>query len=370
MRIAHVLFATAHGPLTYQDLSAGGRGVTGSEQAMLNLAKEQAAQGNHVLCYLPTATPGIDQGVEMLDFDSAWPRLRRLDTADVVISWLSADALRNLNPKQLRIHAIQINDWMINGYEFEKYVDVFVGCSKAHRDHLKSLTRAGAPVDGIWEVIPNGTLFSQVEERTRKPHKCVYMSSPDRGLHWLLAMWPEILFAYPDAELHVFYEVQKWLDHARLLNSEVGHRSQYVMSRMHKFKNMNVQLHGGVPPLLLGQELAGFDVMLYPCDTITFTEGFSVSVLDACATGVVPVITDCDALGELYGDSGAIVVPRGNGVRWTDNYVEAAIRVLGESDRHERRQRLRAFAQGFNWTRVAGLWSEVIDRYWKEKKNG
>lgn len=359
MKICHVLRETAHGPLTYRDLSSGGRGVTGSEQAMLYLAKAQAAAGHHVLIYLPTDTPGHDGGVQLLDSRSAWPRFRRLDGADVVISWTTADPLRNLNPSTLRIHSLQINDWLTNGFEYEKSVDVFVAVSEAHKAHL--LGEIGAPT-GEWEIVPNGTaLVPAVGERM--PRRCVYLSSPDRGLHWILAMWPEIRFAFPDAELHVYYEIQQWLNNAVLLNSEVGNRAMYVVNKINDLKNHGVVLHGAVPPEQLASELAKSDVMLYPCDPIKFTEGFGVAVLDACRAGVVPVITDADALGEIYGMSGAVVVSRNGDRRWTDCFLEASLRLLGsEEEKAERRKSVQMFSKKYLWEEVATMWQSMITR--------
>src|SRR3990167_5364198 len=270
MKIIHVVQAVAHGNISYADIASGGRGVTGSEQAMLYLARAQAKKGHQVIVYLPTERDSFQEGVELLNINAYWPRIRRADNADVVISWLSADALRNISPKALRIYSYQINDHMMNGFGYEKQVDLFVAVSEAHKKHL--LTEPGAPPEGSrWAVIPNGVdnaRFAKVLERV--PKRCAYLSSPDRGLHWALAMWPEIRFAHPTAELHIFYEVQKWLDNGRLLNSEIGLRSHYVVNKINALRAHGVILHGAVPPDRLADELLRSDIMIYPCDPIRF----------------------------------------------------------------------------------------------------
>ena len=150
MKIAHVLIETAHGPLSYGDLASGGRGVTGSEQAMLYLAKAQAAAGHQVLCYMPTESAGFDGGVELLDVRTAWPRLRRMDGVDVAIAWLTADPLRQISDRVLRVHSLQINDWMLCGYGFNQFVDRYVMVSEAHRRHLWGEMGAPAEQDRLW----------------------------------------------------------------------------------------------------------------------------------------------------------------------------------------------------------------------------
>ncbi|MDZ4262018.1 MAG: glycosyltransferase family 4 protein [Pseudomonadota bacterium] len=371
MKITHVLMETAHGPLNYADMASGGRGVTGSEQAMLYLAKAQAEQGNKVVCYLPTEAPGFQNGVEMLDVRTAWPRLRRADSADVVISWLTADPLRHLGPKPLKIHSLQINDWMLCGYGYEKHVDVFVACSNAHKGWLMNELGNPGP-SAVWEIIPNGTDCSRfMGSPKRIKRSCVYFSSPDRGLHWALAMWPEIRFAFPDAELHVYYEVQKWIDNAMLLNSEVGNRAKYVVAKSTPLAKHGVTFHGALPITQLAQELLVADVMIYPCDTIRATEGFGVAILDACAAGVVPVITDADALGEIYNESGAIVVPLGDHRRWVDAYLEQVLQLLGNQEEIEtRRAKVQEFAKQYDWKNVAGMWQSMIERKLEKKRRG
>ena len=369
MKVVHVLLDTAHGPLTYQDLAAGGRGVTGSEQALLYLARAQAQAGHQVSVYLPTDTPGFQEGLELLDVRTAWPRLRRLDFADVVVAWLSADPLRIAPPTALRVHSLQINDFLLCGAGYEQFVDVYVCVSETHRAHL--WTEANHPVGSApVEIIPNGVDLGRFGGRAeRTPRRCVYLSSPDRGLHWLLALWPEVRFAYPDAELHVFYEVQRWLDQAVLLNSEVGLRARYVVRRTNDLARHGVLFRGPLSPEVLAQDLLQAEVLLYPCDTVRYTEGFGVAVLEACAAGVVPVITDCDALGEVYGESGALLVPRGDGGRWTDTYLEAVLKLLGApSEIEHRRERVQAFATTYDWRRVAEQWSDMIHRRTEEKR--
>ena len=364
LRIVHALLETAHGPLGYSDLTAGGRGVTGSEQTMLYLARAQAQRGHSVVMYLPTDKPGYEHGVEILDVRASWPRLRRIDGADVVISWLSADPLRFAGPKALKIHSLQINDWMLCGADYHKHVDVFVACSQAHKEHL--LREGGhPPLDYPFEVIPNGTDIARFSTSLqRKPRRCVYLSSPDRGLHWLIAMWPEIRFAYPDAELHIYYEVQKWLDGAILLTSEIGNRARYVINHIQGIAKHAGVMHGAVPPENLAHGLASCDVMLYPADTIRFTEGFGVAVLEACAAGVVPIITDADALGEVYQKSGAIIIPRGPDRRWTDRFLDTVLTVFKDRDALEAlRPFVRNFAAQYDWSHVADLWDAMFMKY-------
>lgn len=369
MKIVHIMQSTAHGALSYSDLVSGGRGVTGSEQAMLYLAKTQADQKHQVTCYIPTDTPGFQNGVDVIDVRRTWPRLRRMDTADVVVSWLSSDLLRGLSDKQLRITNLQINDWMMNSNGYEEWVDVFVVCTASHKAHL--WTEPLHPKDTAnVEIIPNGVDNARFAGTpNRKIRKCVYLSSPDRGLHWLVAMWPEIRFAFPDAELHVFYEVQKWLDTAILLNNDVSLRARYVCDRGNVLGSHGLYLRGAMSPTQLAQELLTADVMLYPCDPVRYTEGFGVAVLDSCAAGVIPIISNADAFGEVYGveGSGVYVVPKSNDRKWLDDFLELSLTVMGSSmeQKEDNRKTVQTFAHQYDWTKIGVMWDNLFERYKK-----
>ena len=120
---------------------------------------------------------------------------------------------------------------------------------------------------------------------------------------------------------------------------------------------------GAKAPTALAQELLACDLMLYPCDPVRFTEGFGVAVLEACAAGVVPVMTDADAFGEIYSGSGAVMVPRGIGAQWTDQFLETVLQLFDRREEIEqRRLQVQAFAVGDGWKTVVGQWDDMIQR--------
>lgn len=365
MKIVHVLLNTAHGPLSYIDLRSGIRGVTGSEQAMLYLAREQSRLGHDVVVYLPTKNPGkTEEGVRLFEVARAWPRFREADDCDVMISWLSCDPLRHAPQHALRICNIQINDWLPTADGFEAFTDLFVSASEAHWDSLMRNPH-GPKTDVPHVAMPNGTAMGSLPEVGRIKHRFVYLSSPDRGLHWALYLWPEIRQALPGAELHIFYEITKWLD-AGYLGNEVGNRARYIVDRFNALRGHGVVPRGALPPVELEREMMQAELQLYPCDPVIFTEGFGVAVLDSCATGVVPVITDADALGEVYAKSGAILVQRTGGAAWTEQYLEHVIRVATDPrELTDRRKLVQEFSDQYKWPALAQRWENVVRNHAK-----
>jgi len=365
-KFVHVLGSTAHGTLGPADILTGNRGVTGSEQALLFLARESAKRNHRVVVYLPTEKETVESGVCYLDYRKEYPRLREMDTADVVVSWLSADHLLRCRPEQLRVHSIQINDWLMNSNRDRHYphVDVFVCVSQAQSEWLWKAHDAPYARDRI-EIVPNGVDVARfAREMRRTARRCVYSSSPDRGLHWLLYLWPEIRLHYPDATLHVYYEVEQWVSACQGLANEVGQRARYVQRRLSVLQGHGVILCGAVSPMAVADALLQSDLFLYPCDPVSPTEGFSNSTLEAHAAGCVPIITDADALGSIYKESGCLMVPRGEGREWIDEYLATVLQAMGRpaDDCVEQRRACRRFAERYDWSYVADAFHAMVEQ--------
>lgn len=367
MRIVHILIVCAHGGLCPRYLTEGNRGVTGSEQAMIYLARESARRGHRAIVYAPGAEEGLYDGVTWLDLDKAYPRLSELDGADVVVSWLTADPLQRCRPEQLRVHSIQINDWQMGNDRSPDYahVDVFQCVSQAQSDWLWRAEGHPAERDRI-EIVPNGVDVSRFAfRRERRRRHIIYCSSPDRGLHWLLYLWPEIRRAFPDARLSVFYEVQRWIQGVRNLAMKIGLRARYIEQALARLEGHGVYEEGAVPPVQIAEALLGAEILAYPCDPVSSTEGFSSSTLEACTAGCVPIITDADALGEVYKHSGALLVRHGPDASWVEVYRDSLLHLLSnqaEAEVAERRQRCEAFGRSLSWEIVGERWHQMIER--------
>jgi glycosyltransferase involved in cell wall biosynthesis len=369
-KIVHLMHFVAHGRLEKEHVSSGSRGVTGSEQALMAFAETAAEAGHRVVVYVPTSEDFLHNGVWYKDLFSRYPRLDDLDDADCVVAWLSGDPLVRVSPRALRVMVLQINDWSMctTSDPLFPHVDRFVIQSQPHVESL--WTKSLHPVDrDRVVVIPNGVRMDRfVGIRPRVRHRIIACSSPDRGLHWMLYLWPQIRHAVPDATLHIFYEVRKWIQSVETHANEIGQRGRYMAEKLPLLESHGVVLRGAVSPAEIAQELLRSDVMAYPCDPVSFTEGFSCSTMEACAAGTVPIITNADALGEIYRDSGAIIVPRGSGSGWIEQYRDHLIRALQCQDDpadavafEDRRKQCRQFAANFDYSIVGKQFQEMLD---------
>jgi glycosyltransferase involved in cell wall biosynthesis len=132
------------------------------------------------------------------------------------------------------------------------------------------------------------------------------------------------------------------------------------------------QLHG-VPEAALSMTYSAFDVNV----TTTQGEGFGLTTLEASACGIPAIVPNWSALGEIYADGGALLVPCTSYVH-TPNHVNAVggmadrEKWIGCLDRTYREPALReklgaegielANRQCYRWPEIGALYGSVIDQ--------
>ena len=306
MRIAFLYggFSLGQRPFNFDDLYGDARGLTGSELSCLEYAKAMAARGHEVKLVVGQAMEPRRIGeldVQQLDDP------RCTDGYDVVYSWNEPNLLSEVAPSALRVVNQQLNDFAYCNPGWEEWADLITSPS-AH--HLAFLQKQ-APKVKAWEVVANGCDPTMYREGRRVPGRVVWASSADRGLHRLLEMWPDIKRAVPHATLKCFYNFQPApFDHLEAPGPnvhpdllEIAQRKRYIRYAMGKLsgERWGVEHVGSVSRERMRAEFEKGEVLAYPCDTIRYTEGFSVTTMEACASGCLPIITDVDALGQIYG---------------------------------------------------------------------
>jgi glycosyltransferase involved in cell wall biosynthesis len=180
------------------------------------------------------------------------------------------------------------------------------------------------------------------------PGRVVHCSSPDRGLHHLLGAWPEIRRAVPHATLHVFYRLGPWLrgfDQTPYFPpiEPLRARANYVEECLRRFQElggMGVTLRDAVSRETIEREMAQAEVSANPCDTTTWSEGFSCAILEACAARACPIISDCDALGEVYATLSPVPREPGWVKAWTARVIVALTTPAVRDEQNERAYKL------------------------------
>lgn len=300
-----------------------GKTIGGGEEAALRAASELSALGHEVTlwwCGLPGKWRGVEFRSTYCDLHS---HLRSIDY-DAVVSFSDLRALE-WAPKSAhgrRFFAQQLNDlWNIGdwsavdciispsdnhgrqlnywGWRKKPYAVVHNGCDvEVYRSPFGWMPRDETPRG--WHEGPSEGIGAFPPWDSR-PLNVGYWSSPDRGLHHLLRAWPEVVKAEPRARLHVFYEIDKYLQLVANAVGEYGSRASELFPLLTLAKqDKTITFHGQVPRLKLAETQLQCRVMCYPLDPSAYVEGFGGSVNQALAAGCLTMLTPIDAFPELY----------------------------------------------------------------------
>lgn len=323
-------------------------GIGGSEEAVIYLAKELARNGHQVTVFNDCGKfEGVYDGVEYLPHY----KFNHRDTFNVLVSW-RANIFKypvKAMHRWIWLHDVPRPGWFETQDELQ-YIDKIIVLSQFH----KSLLPKSVPEDKIL-VSANGINLEDFKgpEIVRNPKRVIYGSSYDRGLEYLLDIWPEVRKEVPEAELHIFYG---WNNYQKIAKQNHGYQ-EFIDRMNEKMKQDGVFHHGrvGHKELIEQYQMAG--VWAYPTD---FPEISCITAMKAQAAGSVPVVTSFAALPETV-KVGVIIPGKGGEEETMKNFKEALIAMLQNPEEQEkiRKQALKQ-ASKFSWTAVAKQWEEEI----------
>lgn len=353
--------------IDFPNLWTASRGTTGSEVVVLAFAKEMAARGHEVALYIPGPNAREWDGVRLRPFHDI---VRDADDVDAVCSLVDVNILRKLSPKPLRLVFQQLSNFSYGEPGFDEFVDVYVNNSEPNRRHFE---RHYPQTVGKWVVLPNGCYPDEYKITTsdyKTPGLCAYTSSPDRGLHVAFQEWSRIRRAVPHAELWVYYFalqrfVAEWRSRAedpRIMSPDVVElvrRAHYIDHAIPVLEKHGVRVMGATSRAQLAADLSRTEVLAYPCDTTAWTETFSCSTLEACAAGALPIISDVDAFGEIYG--GHVPMVKSPAIAHAREWSDLVIRALTDKPwADEWRAKARALAEAHAWPKLAANLETII----------
>lgn len=219
-----------------------GRG--GSEEAVINMARELVKLGNEVVVYNRC---GDDEG----EYDGVkYENYEYFEdiTADIVVFWRQPNYIWQLKDKYkakqtyLWLHDTVPETELLKIKHFVDGVFVLSGFHASLYPNLKDkLIRTS-----------NGIKFEDINVK-RDPYKIVYGSSYDRGLKELLEMWPEIKAYEKEATLTVFYGMSMIQDES--FKDEIKHLlNQEGITELGRISHKEV-----------AEQFASAGVWCYPC---------------------------------------------------------------------------------------------------------
>ena len=189
----------------------------------------------------------------------------------------------------------------------------------------------------------------------RNPHQLIWQSSYDRGLQWLLEMWPEIKKQVPEVTLRIFYGWNLF-DFIHSNNPE----RQAWKKKMNQLMEQDGITHvGRVGHKELQKALEESGIWAYPTD---FTEISCISAMRAQIGGAIPVVSDYAALKETvqYGVKVPLDEPyKCRTKEWQEIYISNLVEWLDPKKQEKIRDEMMTWAKSkFAWSEVAKSWSE------------
>lgn len=382
MKIAFVYgpFSIGQRPIDYSNLWDDPRGLTGSEVSCIQYARAMAARGHDVT--LLACQPGPPQNLKLdgPGYGSVHVRATEGDVGALgenwgtVCVWNEPDILRLVRPDVVRLVNQQLNDWTYCQPGFADHVDIFTSPSAHHMQYVRDLSTGP---DKRWWVLPNGCDPDAYSPMSKVPGSVLWASSPDRGLHLLLQAWPEIKRRVPHATLHCYYnfpkgQIESYEEGATVQGHvvtpdilELARRARYVRYALPRLAHLGVRHMGSVSRNQMALAMSEAAVLAYPCDTIRYTEGFSVTTMEACAAGMIPIISDVDALGEIYG--GAVAMVPAPVSKRMDQFVEYVVRALTDSASGGAQHAARELASRHAWPVLAERLEKILEEAWRAK---
>ena len=275
-----------------------GRTVGGGEAGMLMSAFGLAERGHDVVVYA-CAEPGEYRGVRFapcmdyyMDGD--------LGSADAVVAWSDPWPLTAAPPSASRLVVQQLNDIGF-GPGWDKAVDLLVSPAQDHAEYMKKLGYKGPT--GVMHNGCDPKLWADAPSPASRPMQVGYWSSPDRGLHHVLRVWPRVCASVPSARLVVGYEIERLFPILAAATVRDYHleRLRAVRDAVYIARHdPSIEFIGAVSRVKLREVQQQTRVMAYPSDGVGYTEGFGVACLEAIAAGCLPVLRPTDALPSLW----------------------------------------------------------------------
>lgn len=373
-RIAFIYGPWASGSKTFDftDLLGSTQGLTGSEVGCFYIAREMARRDWDITLYVPirnTSDTHVWDGVQIRPLSLFRSEIEKYD---VLYSWSDPEVFRGMSDKPLRLENHQIADFNFCQPGWDNLVDIFTSPSDSHMNWMAPQTSCPEK----WRMVPNGWEPEMFPRIDKIPGRVIYASSPDRGLHLLLQQWPKIRKRVPHATLRIFYNFDSWADTigaVRYANpnvpdfKELHFRALYIKEAIHRLALHGVEHYKSVSRIRMSREFGEAECLAYPCDPVRYTETFCVTALEGCATGAIPVLTNADALGDIFGGHVPMVdMPVSQNI---EEFTELVIRAISDqSFQDEWRPKGAEFARGMTWANSASK-LELIIREGLEKKS-
>lgn len=336
-------------PATFAGDELEKRAVGGSETALINVAKILTKDFNvHVFCNC--LREGIYDNVRYHNLDQRII-LRDMKPDYFIVSrstqHLKDDPKIVYNAKKVILWChdlpFDINFSFFN--EYWKFIDKIITVSNWHKNEIKSMFK-DIP-DDLFFPSTNGLDITRFNKEIKKVKgKCIYSSTPFRGLKNLLEMWPEIKKKVPFATLHVFSSMKLYGDGY----DNDKYKDLYELCT----KLDGVYYYGSIKQDELARHFMESELLLYPS---IFPETCGITAIEAMAAECVPITSDLAALPETINECGIQIKGDPATKEFQDEFINEACNLLTELDKLKIYKE-KCLKRDFRWESVIQSWKD------------
>lgn len=332
------------------------KAMGGSETAFANMAREMVSEGWNVLAFCKTPENGIFEGVFYCSssrFDYMIGEIEKIagKKLDVFVSCRDCGIFNTYLPFKLK--CLWVHDYPNDYKGFKDSIDkwdyiLFV--SHYQRDEFLKVYRI--PLDKMIAT-RNGVREEWYSTLVPKiKGKCIYCTTPFRGLELLLEMWIEIKKRVPYATLSVFsgmsvYGLQNDLKIKEML--------EYWKQRA---KELDITFFEPVKQEVLASELLTSELMLYPS---IYKETSCIVALESIKAGTPIVCSAYGALPETVAGCGVLIqcnlFTDPFGKKFQEDFINATVTLLGNP---ESREKYKFPLADLGWNTISQEWSSFF----------
>jgi glycosyltransferase involved in cell wall biosynthesis len=330
------------------------QGIGGSETSHIEMCRRLAERGHKVYSYAPMYEPIAHGPAGVLWQHSETCKF--WEPTDVWVIYRYPQAV-DLIPHGANIWLIcqDVDYPKTLTFERAKRFSRIVALCQAHADFLK---KKYPPVADRVCVSSNGIKREIIEEvatnpPVRNPRRLIYASSPDRGMEYLLDIFPRAKEIVPDLELHLYYG----FDNIEKLEAKYG-PDHFISRNAMRLRDMmnqpGVVMHGRTAQPDLIREWFKSGIWCHPSE---FTETSCITSMDAQACGAIPITTPTWAVGENVKHG---IFIEGN-IKSDLTHARYALQLASLALQPEEQDKIRA--EMMTWARKQFDWERVVDQW-------
>jgi len=334
------------------------KGFGGSEEAVMNLAKQWSRLGLNVTVY--NNSGWHEQKFDGVTYKPTWMWNYR-DKQDVVILWRTPKALDyEINADKV---FVDVHDVIGRGEFTQERLDratKILFKTQAHRDNYPDV-----PEDKV-AIIPNGMDFELFDQDVKKDqYLMVNTSSPDRSMDVLPKLFKEVKKRVPEAKCTWAYG----FDIFDIAHAGDAAKMKWKEETVKAMEEAGIENLGRVTQKDAAKLYLEANILAYPTE---FFEIDCITVKKAQACGAIPVTTDFGALDESV-KTGAKVHSKKTFDTWAGPYqfhfglededaqkewVDACVDILQKpiEDRSDMKKKM----EQYRWDIIAQRWYNIM----------